>query len=134
MTNSINGRSRLWALSGVLKWAPNGNSTYNSFKLQAEYFRRDERGNLIYDTGNASLGRQSGSYLSEQSGWYAQGVYQFAPQWRAGYRYDRLTSGNTAIGLVTSAALTAADFPILGGYNPRRDTVMIDWKIGRAHV
>ena len=127
VTNSITGRSRLWVLDGVLKWAPNQNPTYTNFKLQGEYFRRSEGGNLTYDTAAASLGTQTDRYASRQSGWYLQGVYQFVPMWRAGLRYDRLNSGTTSIGLVDSGALTAADFPILGGYNPRRTTAMLDW-------
>ena len=127
VTNSITGRSRLWVLDGVLKWAPNQNPTYTNFKLQGEYFRRSEGGNLTYDTAAASLGTQTDRYASRQSGWYLQGVYLFVPMWRAGLRYDRLNSGTTSIGLVDSGALTAADFPILGGYNPRRTTAMLDW-------
>jgi len=30
-------------------------------------------------------------------------VYQFLPQWRVGYRYDRLDSGTTNIGWSTPA-------------------------------
>jgi hypothetical protein len=125
--NSFSGRSRLWVLDGVLKWAPNGNATENSFKLQGEYFRRTESGSLTYDTNAASLGTMTDGYSSRQSGWYAQGVYQFLPAWRAGYRYDTLDSGTTTLGLVDSGALTAADFPILAGYKPHRNTVMVDW-------
>jgi hypothetical protein len=127
VTDSFSGDSRLWVVDGVLKWAPNGNPTTNNFKLQGEYFRRNETGALTYDTQAASLGTQSGSYRSRQSGWYLQGVYQFAPMWRVGYRYDQLNAGATGIGLVNTGALTAADFPILAGYNPKRDTWMIDW-------
>lgn len=127
VTNSFTGKSRLWALDGILKWAPNGNSTENNFKLQGEYFQRSEDGSLTYDTQAASLGTQTGSYSSRQSGWYVQGVYQFIPQWRFGYRYDQLSSGATRIGLVNSGALSAADFPILGPYDPRRHTMMVDW-------
>ncbi len=127
VTNSFSGRTRLWVLDGILKWAPNQNPTYTNFKLQGEYFRRTENGSLTYDTQAASLGTQSGAYASRQSGWYLQGVYQFVPMWRVGYRYDRLNAGTTSIGLVNSGALSAADFPILGGYNPTRHTVMVDW-------
>lgn len=127
VTNSFSGRSRLWAASGVLKWAPNGNATTTNFKLQGEYFRRNEDGNLTYDAAAASLGTQTGSYASRQSGWYLQGVYQFVPQWRLGYRYDRLNSGTTSLGSVNSGALTGADFPILNAYNPTRSTWMVDW-------
>lgn len=124
VTNSFTGNTRLWALFGILKWAPNQNPTYRNFKLQGEYFRRKEDGNLTFDTTGAS---QTGGYGSRQSGWYLQGVYQFIPMWRIGYRHDRLDAGTTSIGLVDSGALAAADFPILAKYNPTRSTVMVDW-------
>jgi hypothetical protein len=127
VSNSFSGSSRLWALSGVLKWAPNGNPSYNNFKLQGEYFRRDENGMLAYDTGGASRGTLADGYSSRQSGYYLQSVYQFAPRWRIGYRYDRLDAGTTSLGLVNSGALTSADFPILSGYNPTRNTLVTDW-------
>ncbi len=125
VTNSFTGRSRLWVLDGILKWAPNYNPTYTNFKLQGEYFRRRENGDMTYDstTPPASLGPQTGGYKSTQSGFYLQGVYQFIPMWRVGYRYDRLDSGTTSF----SAPLNAADFPILAAYNPTRHTVMADW-------
>jgi hypothetical protein len=121
VTNSFTGKSRLLVLDGVLKWAPEGNATDRSFKLQGEYFRRTEDGKLTF---NSTL---SDSYRSRQSGWYLQGVYQFLPAWRVGYRYDKLDSGTTTLGLIDSGALSAADFPILGAYNPKRNTVMVDW-------
>jgi len=127
VTNSLSGRSRLWVVDGVLKWAPNGNPTYTNIKLQGEYFRRREDGNLTYDTAAASRGTQTGGFASRQSGWYLQGVYQFIPMWRVGYRYDRLNSGTTGLGLFDSGVLTAADFPILESYNPTRHTLMADW-------
>jgi hypothetical protein len=129
VSNSFSGRSRLWALSGILKWAPNYNPTQTNLKLQGEYFRRRESGDLTFDTATppASSGPQTDAFSSRQSGWYVQGVYQFVPMWRIGYRYDRLDAGTQTIGLVDSGALTAADFPILGHYNPTRNTVMVDW-------
>ncbi|HMC45760.1 MAG TPA: hypothetical protein VKJ77_10595, partial [Caballeronia sp.] len=130
VNNSFSGNSGLWALDGVLKWAPNGNSTTNNFKLQGEYFRRNEDGNLTFNTANApgAAGiNQTGALNSAQSGWYAQGVYQFMPMWRVGYRYDRLSSGTVKVGLVDSGALTAADFPIFTPYNATRNTLMFDF-------
>ena len=123
VTNSFTGTSKLWALSGVLKWAPNFNPTEQNLKLQGEFFQRRESGSLVFDTAAP----QTGSYTSTQSGWYLQGVYQLIPMWRVGYRYDRLNAGTTSVGLVDSGALTAADFPILAKYNPTRNTVMVDW-------
>ena len=125
--NSFSGTSKLWALSGVVKWAPEGNATSRSLKLQGEYFQRKEDGTLSYDTAGASQGAMSGGYSSRQSGWYAQAVYQFLPQWRAGYRFDQLNAGTTTLGLVDSGALTAADFPVLSPYNPKRHSAMVDW-------
>jgi hypothetical protein len=127
VTNTFSGTSRLWVLDGILKWAPEQNPTTTNFKLQGEYFRRKEEGDLTYDATAASLGTMTDAYSSRQSGWYLQGVYQFMPQWRAGYRYDQLSAGTTSIGLVDSGALGAADFPILNPYNPKRHTVMVDW-------
>ncbi len=116
--SSFTGQSRLWVLDGILKWAPNQNPTYTNFKLQGEYFRRKEDGDLTSGTT-----AQTGGFISVQSGWYLQGVYQFVPMWRVGYRYDRLDSGTTSF----STPLNAADFPILAAYNPTRHTVMVDW-------
>src|SRR5258707_709452 len=84
----------------------------------------NEDGNLTYDTTAASVGTLTGGFTSEQSGFYLQGVYQFVPMWRVGYRYDRLNAGTISNGLADSGALTAADFPILEKYNPTRQTVM----------
>jgi len=128
VTNTFSGKSRLWIVDGILKWAPNHNPTYTNFKLQGEFFRRHENGSLVFDTaGDTAGGTQTSGYSSTQSGWYLQGVYQFVPMWRIGYRYDRVSAGTTSNALVDSGALTAADFPILGAHNPTRHTVMIDW-------
>jgi hypothetical protein len=128
VSNSFSGRSRLWTLSGVLKWAPDGNASSTSLKLQGEYFRRKEDGSLVFDTQAASaLGMLEGDYRSRQSGWYGQTVYQFLPRWRVGYRYDRLDPGTLGLGLVDSAALTPADFPVLASHRPSRNSVMLDW-------
>jgi hypothetical protein len=88
-----------------------------NFKLQGEYFRRNESGSLDFNS-------MVGDYSSRQSGWYLQGVYQFMAQWRVGYRYDRLDHGSVSNGL----GLTAADAPLLlTDHNPTRNTVMLDW-------
>jgi hypothetical protein len=118
VTQSFSGRSRLWIADFVLKWAPGGNPTVNNFKLQGEYFRSSDTGQLTFNDVT------TGDYGARQSGWYLQGVYQFMPQWRAGYRYDRLSHGRVTSGL----GLTAADSPLLfTDYNPTRNTVMLDW-------
>lgn len=130
VTNSFTGNARLWVADAVLKWAPNGNSTSTSFKLQGEYFRFKQNGRLTYDdtAGGALFGAVADTFDARQSGWYLQGVYQFIPQWRVGYRYDRLNFGAVNNGIVDNAAgPAAADFPLLTPYSPSRNTLMFDW-------
>jgi hypothetical protein len=133
VTQSFNGTSKLWIADFILKWAPDGNAARTNFKLQGEYFRRDESGTLGYDDSAQSAPQFgthfSDAYSSRQSGWYLQAVYQFMPRWRAGVRFDRLDSGTVSNGIVASGAgPTAADFPLLGTpHDPRRATAMLDW-------
>jgi hypothetical protein len=122
-TQSFTGESKLWIADLVVKW--------RDFKLQGEYFRRQEEGNLTFDDrgGSNVFGVLTDKYKSTQSGWYAQAVYRFLPQWRAGYRYDRLDHGSVSNGIVdNSLGPAAADFSLLmTDHNPTRDTVMVDW-------
>lgn len=119
-SNAFSGKSALWVADAIYKWAPNGNPVNTNFKLQGEYFRRNERGTLGVDTAAVASGPASGAYASAQSGWYLQGLYQFMPLWRAGLRYDRLDAGSTQIGV-------AGAFPLLDAYTPKRTSVMLDY-------
>ena len=113
---TFSGRSALWILDAVYKWAPAGNASVTNLKLQAEYFRRTESGEVALDT-------RRGDYSSRQSGWYGQAVYQFMPAWRVGYRYDRL-----GYGTVSAGGFTDGDLPLLlTAHNPTRNSVMLDW-------
>jgi len=132
-TVAFSGNSRTVGADFVWKWAPNGNPGERNFKFQAEAFHRVENGELSCGdaaspaAGGACFPRLSGSYRSTQNGLYAQAVYQFLPQWRVGYRHDRLDSGNVSIGIVDSGAIAAASLPRLAAWKPRRDTVMFDY-------
>lgn len=103
------GDSDLWVADFVYKWAPQGNPRNRNVTLQGEYFRRDEEGRF---GGHAFNG--------EQTGWYLQGSYQFDPQWRAGYRYDRLDADNDGEAVVDSPL-----DPL--GLNPERHSVVLEW-------
>lgn len=120
VTNAFSGQSRTWIVDGVFKWAPEGNATQRDFKLQGEYFRRKEQGAL-------ATGDDSGSYAATQSGWYAQAVYKFMPEWRLGVRHDRLNSGTPMIGLVNDGIFSVNDFQRLASFQPRRNTLMLDY-------
>lgn len=121
VANAFSGRSSTWIADAVWKQEF---SHGRNLTVQGEYFRRRETGDLAFDVNGTN---QADSYSARQSGVYAQAVYQFMPRWRAGYRFDRLDSGTTRIGLVDNGALTATDFPLLASYKPRRDTVMVDY-------
>ncbi len=119
VNNTFSGRSQTWIADFVYKWAPNGNASERYLKVQGEYLWRRESGELTYDVGGATVAsdarfRQSGSYL--------QAVYQFMPHWRVGVRGDWLRSGTADLG-----SLSSTDLPILGAYNPSRQTAMVDW-------
>ncbi|MEY4591597.1 MAG: hypothetical protein RIR18_492 [Pseudomonadota bacterium] len=118
--NSFDGASQTWIANFVWKWAPNGNSSVRSFKLQSELFSRTEEGDMIYDTKTTPV---QDNYRSRQTGGYAQAVYQFMPKWRVGYRYDWLDSGSVDLG----PNLSPNNFAELASYRPRRNSVMLDW-------
>jgi hypothetical protein len=137
VTNGFDGTSKTMIADGVLKWAPNGNPKETYFKIQGEYFRRKESGDLAFDingdpTANPFAGSAS-AFSSSQSGWYLQGVYKFLSQWRAGLRYDELDSGTPNIGLIgqsdsgTGITIGDDDFAGLKKYKPKRLSAMVDW-------
>lgn len=128
VAGDFSGNSKVWLADFVWKWAPDGNPYVNNFKFASEYFRRTESGTLVCNDADlanpsACAGGLSGAYDSSQSGMYAQGVYQFMPHWRIGYRYDKLWRGNAEFNGADVGAVIAS----LADYNPSRHSWMIDW-------
>jgi len=115
--NAFTGNTQVTVVDGVWKWAPNGNATRTSFKLQGEYLRSTRSGVLGYDVAGANL---SEAYSATQTGWYLQGVYQFLGQWRVGLRTEQLGPGTPDYGL--NAALLAGT-----GFKPSKDSLMLDY-------
>ena len=105
---AFSGDSDLTIVDFVWKWAPQGNPTVNNFKLQGEYFRRDEDGTF-----------EDVAYRGDQSGWYLQGLWQFAQGWRVGLRHDLVDADNGA-----SLDGTELQTP---GRSSRRSSAMVDW-------
>lgn len=119
----FSGRSRTLLADVVWKWAPDGNASVRNLKLQAEYFRRKESGDLTCEDNAADGGvcdDTTDDYRATQSGFYAQAVFQFMPRWRIGYRYDRLDPGSVDFG-ANAALLEAED------HHPTRHTLMLDY-------
>lgn len=119
----FSGTSKAWLADFVWKWSPDGNPRQRNFIFAAEYFDRDEDGELLCEDATADGGACSGltdRYASAQSGGYAQAVYQFMPRWRIGTRYDRLSAGSVDFG-ANGALLGSTD------YDPSRWSVMTDY-------
>ncbi|MFO1217919.1 MAG: hypothetical protein U1E89_05980 [Burkholderiaceae bacterium] len=117
VTNAFSGRSRVWIAEGVWKWAPQGNATRTSLKLQGEVLRGTRDGRLAYDVAGVD---SADRYRAVQSGWYVQGVYQFMPRWRVGLRTERLDAGTPDYGLNAAALSTPAA-------HPSKHSLMVDW-------
>ena len=118
---AFSGRNGTAIADFVWKWSPNGNPTIHNAIFAAEYFYRHESGTLVYDPNTQAI---ASNYHGNQSGFYVQGVYQFAPQWRVGARYDRLQANNAVSNPAPGTSLeTLAE----NGSHPQRYTVMVDW-------
>lgn len=115
-TVTFAGHTRLYVADLRYTWAPTGNPHQQEVLLQGEYFRRNEDG--AYNDTSATTGDVA--FDDHSSGWYAQGVYKFLPQWGIGYRYSRLKAPDIPIGLLASALDS-------GGHNPDAHAVMADW-------
>ena len=111
----------------VYKWAPSGNASRQSFKLQGEAFWNTQQGSASITSPNPYASCEApcfgNSYTNTQSGFYVQAIYQFMPNWRVGYRFDQLFGGNSSYGF-SRDTLTGT---VLEAYNPMRNTIMVDW-------
>jgi hypothetical protein len=115
----FNGTDDTGIASFVYKWAPGGNPTVNNLTLAAEAFYGREAGTF---DGNP--------FDQDRFGWYAQGVYQFMPQWSFGLRYSALGTSNPGPAL-TGSLLDDLD------HAPRAETALLEYdtsEFGRLRV
>lgn len=120
-TPSFSGDSKINALDLVYKWAPNGNPKNKHFKLQFEYFSREENGAITMLNSGPPV--ETSSYDGDQNGWYLQAIYRFKSQWQTGLRVDRLSSNNTGSDSDVLAEAGLDD----EGHTPERISVMVEW-------
>lgn len=106
---AFSGTSDLYIADLRYVWAPTGNPKNQELTLQSELFIRSEDGTY-----------NSVAFDDETSGWYAQAVYKFHPQWRVGYRYTALEAPGVPAGLQG----TELDSE---GHDPYINSVMADW-------
>ena len=129
--NDVNfsGGNTTWIADFVYRWAPFGNPTSQNLKIQGEMFWNKQSGSMTSSTGcvddiGDATGCSGSNFAQNQQGFYTQGIYQFIPKWRAGYRYDRVFNGTNNYGLPVDAL---AGSQIQSGWDPYRNTIMMDW-------
>ena len=109
---AFTGDTRLFGVDFRYTWAPTGNARDSELILQGEYFRRSEKGLYTLEEQHCEDPAEEGdpphghdiceteptteAFNGDASGWYAQAVYKFLPQWRAGMRYARLSPPSAA--------------------------------------
>jgi hypothetical protein len=130
---SFSGNSDLMIADVRYTWAPTGNSTEKEVTLQAEFFQRIEDGiyNISEHGEEVNAGVTNEVTITESftfnevdsSGWYAQAVYKFAPQWRVGVRYSQLQSPDVPSDF---AGEHEGEFDP-AGYNPEAYSFMVDY-------
>ncbi len=113
---SFTGDTDIYAADLRYTLAPTGNAREQEVILQGEYFWRNEDG--VYEDTDAATGAIN--FDDSSSGWYAQAVYKFDPQWRVGARYSQVEASDVPAGLVGSALDS-------DGYDPKAYSAMLDW-------
>ena len=113
---SFTGDTAIYIVDFRYIWTPTGNAREQEVIFQSEYFWRNENG--VYEDTDAGTGAVN--FDGSSSGWYAQAVYKFNPQWRFGARYSQLKAPDVPAGLMDSALDS-------DGYNPRAYSMMLDW-------
>ena len=107
--NLFTGDDDLGIASLIYKWAPGGNPTVNNLTLSSELFYGRENG--FYD---------GAGFSQDRFGWYAQGVYQFMPQWSVGVRYAGLSTSSPGPALAGSLL---DNF----GHSPHAETALLEY-------
>jgi hypothetical protein len=88
---------------------------------QSEYIKRDLTDGVIanYTTTDANtLSQALGSTSEDQSGYYSQLIWKFAPQWRVGARYDAIDANKATTNGITTSSLHGDRNTLMLEYNP----------------
>ena len=90
-------------------WAPTGDARQSQLILQGEYLWQTDDG--VYMLTDDEMEEHELAVDGASAGWYAQAVYKFAPQWRIGTRYSRLSPhGAAEVGHSPSAVALMGDW------------------------
>ena len=75
-------------------WAPTGNARHSEVIFQGEYLWQADDG--LFTLTDDAMEEHELAVDGRSAGWYAQAVYKFAPEWRIGARYARLSPPGAA--------------------------------------
>ena len=114
--------------------SPNGHKGAGEFKLQLEYFQRDEEGEVEYAQVDAlgNIDEAESEYDGDQTGLYLQATYGLTSKWRMGFRYDLLEADNTLANFdgdvdLANLVLTEEDTGLIADEDPTRIALMVDY-------
>jgi len=108
---ALDGRNELYGADFVYKYAGFGEKGEGDFIFQGEYFLRNS---------NMRDREEHHTYTNRQDGYYLQGLYGFAPRWRAGLRWEQLGLTNH---------IEDAEEGNWNAGSSYRATAMVDWKL-----
>ncbi len=114
----LDGRSELWGADLLYKHTTEQSNGAGDIVVQAEYFYR--KSNLEISQHDTIPALESRDKISQQDGYYIQGLYGLSSKWRIGTRWEM-------IGLLNREKLPDLS---TNNYGPsRRFTLMTDWKL-----
>ena len=108
--DGFDGSEKLYLADLTWKWAPGGNTKDGGVTLRGEYFHEDRDGDFL-STIDPSFDQP---WVGNRDGAYLEGVYRINRSWDAGYRYDRLWSGDSG--------------PYASNFDPSRHSAELTWR------
>ena len=90
----FSGDRALFGTDFRLAWAPTGNARQSQLIFQGEYLWQTDDG--VYVLMDDAMEEHELTTDGSSAGWYAQAVYKFAPEWRIGARYARLSPSSAS--------------------------------------
>jgi len=116
----LSGHQVLWGLDAVYKFTPPRAYGHGALTIEGGYIAREKDIELVAHNNPASQGLVGNDLIDNQDGLYLQGIYGFAPRWRAGIRGE-------VIGITNKTTKPS-------GANERFDesyraTAMVDWTL-----
>jgi len=116
----LSGYHYFWGADMVYKYTPPRAYGHGAFTLEGGYMARRKDIDLVGHNNPDRAGLIGNALVEEQDGLYLQGVYGFAPRWRAGLRAE-------VLGLTNKQAKPSGSSETFD--ESYRATAMVDWTL-----